>query len=532
RAAFKKARLSYKKIESFVSFYLPETTKNINGPAINKNDIEETSRKIEYATGFQKVEELLFTDDIDVKILQEQIGILNGFSQSLKHNIEGIQLSDGNIFEAQKLQMVRIMSLGISGFDSPIALNSIPEAKASIESISEVILNFKSDQDFISIISKANLYLKQNQNFNNFNRADFIVNHCIPISNAIYEIQVELKIKSSPYTNAINLDKKNIFEEGAFNPDYFAPTYNQKPSTAQIALGEKLFFDPILSGDNSVSCANCHIPNQAYADHKPKAIAGNISSRNTPTLLNSAYQNAQFLDGRMTYLEDQAKTVINNKNEMHGDFANALEKVKKNSTYKTIFNTVFTKEKEITEQNLLKSLASYVRSLSKLNSKFDEYLRGQTQLSQNEKNGFNLFMGKAKCATCHAFPLFNGSVPPFYNDTESEVLGIPSQSVTQNAILDADLGEFLITKAPLKKHAFKTLTVRNSAITFPYMHNGVYKTLEEVIDFYNRGGGAGIGINIENQTLPNSKLNLSKPEIQDLIAFIKTLNNQEIKPVY
>ncbi|WP_300565349.1 cytochrome c peroxidase [Flavobacterium sp.] len=532
QSEFKKARLNYKKIESIVSFYFPETTKNINGAAIDKNDVEETSRKIEYATGFQKVEELLFSEEIDNEELKRQIGILNGFSQSLKSNIENLSLSDSNIFEAQKLQMVRMMSLGISGFDSPIALHSIPEAKATIESISEVISNFTVNKNFTETITKAETYLNQNKNFNNFNRADFIVNYCIPISNSIHEIQQDLDIKANPYANAINLNTSNIFEKDAFNADYFAPNYNQKPSAGQIALGEKLFFDPILSGDNTVSCATCHIPNQAYSDHKTKAVAGNIKSRNTPTLLNSAFQNAQFQDGRVTYLEDQAKTVINNKDEMHGSFSNALQKVKKSKTYQDNFNKVFTNEKEITEQNLLKSLASYVRSLSKLNAKFDNYLRGQAQLTSNEKNGFNLFMGKAKCATCHAFPLFNGSVPPLYNDTESEVLGVPSQNVAQNGVIDSDLGEYLITKAALKRHAFKTPTVRNSAITFPYMHNGVFKTLEEVIEFYNRGGGVGIGINAENQTLPSDKLNLSKAEIQDIIAFIKTLNNPEIKTNY
>ncbi len=522
---FKNTRLHYKKIESFISLYFPETSKSLNGAAIDKNDVHETSRKTEEATGFQKVEELLFTEEIDTKELKKQVGILNGFVQSLKINIENIQLSDSNIFEAQKLQMVRMMSLGISGFDSPIALHSIPEAKATIEGISEIITTFSNDEKFSEIISKTKAYLDKNQNFNTFDRADFILKYCIPISNTIHEIQQKLKIKTNPYTNAINLEKKNIFEEGAFNQDYFAPNYNQKPNTEQIALGEKLFFDPILSGNNQVSCATCHIPNQAYADHKIKAVDGKTNSRNTPTLLNSAFQNVQFLDGRVTYLEDQAKSVINNKDEMHGSFGNALKKIKSNVSYQKNFNKVYTNKKEITEQNLLKSLASYVRSLSKLNSKFDNYLRGKTQLTQSEKNGFNLYMGKAKCATCHFFPLFNGSVPPLYNETESEVLGVPSKIAIQNATIDNDLGEFLITKAPLKKHAFKTPTVRNSSITYPYMHNGVYQTLEELIDFYNRGGGAGIGINTENQTLPTDKLNLTKSEVKNLTDFIKTLNN-------
>nr|WP_294938781.1 cytochrome c peroxidase [uncultured Flavobacterium sp.] len=529
---FRETRLAYKRIESFITFYFPETAKSLNGAAIDENDTNETSRKLEEASGFQKVEELLFSDETDVTELRKQIGILNGYSQSLNNNIQNLQLTDSNIFEAQKLQMVRLMSLGISGFDSPIAFHSLPETTATIESISKVISSFKADEKFNTVIGQAENYLAENQDFNSFDRADFIVNHCIPISNAIHKIQSALKIKSNDFIGAIDLDKQNIFEEDAFNVDYFAPFYNRKPSKNQVALGEQLFFDPILSGDNKISCATCHIPSQGYADHKPKAVENGNLSRNTPTLLNSAFQNTLFLDGRVTYLEDQAKAVINNRDEMHGSFIHALEKVKNNAKYKSEFRKVFPKEAKITEQNLLKSLASYVRSLSKLDSKFDNYLRGKSSLTSNEKNGFNLYMGKAKCATCHFFPLFNGSVPPLYNKVESEVLGVPSQKAIANAHIDPDLGEYNYTKAPLKKHAFKTLTVRNSAITFPYMHNGVYQTLEEVIDFYNRGGGAGIGISLEHQTLPSDKLNLSEKEIRDLVAFIKTLNNPEAKPNY
>ncbi|ESU26625.1 cytochrome c peroxidase [Flavobacterium limnosediminis JC2902] len=529
---FKEARLAYKKTEALLTFYLPETAIKLNGAAIDKNDVQETSRKTEEATGFQKVEELLFSDEIDLPELKKQMGILNGYTQSVKTNIENIQLSDSNIFEAQKLQMVRLMSLGISGFDSPVALHSIPETKAVIESIGQTVSIFKEDEYLTELIKKTTTYLGKNQNFDRFDRADFIVNYCIPLSKKIHQLQKELNIKNNPYPGAINFEEPTIFEDAAFNVNYFAPSYNRNPSKNQIALGEKLFSDTILSGDNKISCASCHIPSEAYADHKTKAVKNGNLSRNTPTLLNSGFQNTLFLDGRVNYLEDQAKAVINNKDEMHGSFGSALKKVKNDKKYQTEFRNTFPNEKEITEQNLLKSLASYIRSLSKLNSKFDDYLRGKSTLSQNEKNGFNLYMGKAKCATCHFFPLFNGCVPPMFNETESEVLGVPSKNKTQNVTADSDLGEYSITKAPLKKHAFKTPTVRNSAITFPYMHNGVYQTLEEVIDFYNRGGGAGIGIKLENQTLPTDKLNLSKTEIQDLIAFIKTLNNSEIKSDY
>lgn len=526
QSQFKKTRLAYKRIESFVTFYLPETAIKINGAAIDKNDINETTRKVEEATGFQKVEELLFSDNIDFLELKKQMSILNGYITSCKANLENLQLNDSNIFESQKLEMIRIMSLGISGFDSPIALHSLPEARASIESIQSVLLNFKDDEDLKNLIDKTFNYIDKNNDFNTFDRGDFITQYCIPISKRIQEIQTELGVKNNPNFGPINFDYPTVFEEGAFNLNYFAPSYNKKPSVAQIQLGEKLFSDTILSGDNSVSCITCHIPSEAYADHKPKAIQNGKLSRNTPTLLNSGFQNTLFLDGRVNYLEDQAKAVINNKDEMHGSFSKALEKIKNNKTYQIEFKKVFPNDLEITEQNLLKSIASYVRSLSKLNSKFDDYLRGKAKLSVNEKKGFNIFMGKGKCATCHFFPLFNGSVPPMYNELESEVLGVPSQKSVQNATIDPDLGEYNITKAPLKKYAFKTPTVRNSAITYPYMHNGIYHSLEEVIDFYNRGGGAGIGIELDNQTLPTDELKLTKTEIKDLIAFLKTLNNK------
>lgn len=523
---FNETRLAYKKTEAFVTFYFPETATKLNGAAIDKNDLQETSRKVEEATGFQKVEELIFSDETDWQELQKQTGILNGYAQAAKAHAENLQLSDSNIFEAQKLEMLRMMSLGISGFDSPVAFYSIPEAKTVIHTVGMTVSIFKVDNSFQSLIQNTKIYLDKNNDFNTFDRAEFITKYCIPICKKIQQLQKELNIKNNPYPGAINFEKSTFFEETAFNVNHFAPTYNRNPSKAQIALGEMLFSDPILSGNNNVSCISCHMPSEAYADHKPKAVDNGKLSRNTPTLLNSGFQNTLFLDGRVNYLEDQAKAVIDNKDEMHGSFVYALEKVKSSTKYQTEFRKVFPSHAVITEQNMLKALASYVRSLSKLNSKFDAYLQGKKSLSAQEKNGFNLFMGKAKCATCHFFPLFNGSIPPLYNETESEVLGVPATNIIQHATVDADLGEYTITNAPLKKFAFKTPTVRNSAITFPYMHNGVYKTLEEVIDFYNRGGGAGIGINLENQTLPPDKLNLSKTEIQNLIAFIKTLNNK------
>ncbi|WP_026903178.1 cytochrome-c peroxidase [Pedobacter glucosidilyticus] len=149
-------------------------------------------------------------------------------------------------------------------------------------------------------------------------------------------------------------------------------------------------------------------------------------------------------------------------------------------------------------------------------------------LNTQELAGFNLFMGKGKCGSCHFLPLFSGAVPPLFEKMESEVLGVPANTDTINAKIDADLGKYNLYKIPHQKHAFKTPSLRNIALTAPYMHNGVYQTLDEVIDFYNKGGGAGLGIILENQTLSPDKLQLSETEKKQLIAFLNALTDKAV----
>jgi cytochrome c peroxidase len=137
-------------------------------------------------------------------------------------------------------------------------------------------------------------------------------------------------------------------------------------------------------------------------------------------------------------------------------------------------------------------------------------------------------MGKAVCGTCHFAPIFNGTVPPDYKDSESEVLGVPENPYVKKPKIDTDEGRgaaLLKEKVFYNQYAFKTPTVRNSALTFPYMHNGSYKNLEDVMDFYNKGGGKGIGIVLEHQTLPFDELKLTNKEMKDVIAFMNALTD-------
>ena len=201
-----------------------------------------------------------------------------------------------------------------------------------------------------------------------------------------------------------------------------------------------------------------------------------------------------------------------------------ITRVKNKPEYKFLLDSLYNNKRD--DFNVRHSIASYVRTLNPFNSKFDRNINNlENTLTDNEINGFNLFTGKAQCATCHFAPIFNGTIPPEYKETEMELIGVPQKNDTINASISEDLGRYNTYKTPERKHFFKTPTIRNIKKTKPYMHNGVYNTLEEIVDFYNRGGGAGIGISETLQTLPSDPLNLTKKEQNELIAFMHTLTD-------
>jgi cytochrome c peroxidase len=205
----------------------------------------------------------------------------------------------------------------------------------------------------------------------------------------------------------------------------------------------------------------------------------------------------------------------------------AAQRINQQQLFKSSFARAFADSTgQASPWRIQHAIASYIRSLSPFSSRFDRYMQGEhTLLNVDEKQGFNLFMGKAKCGACHFAPIFNGTAGPLFQKTEAEVLGVPAKPDTAHATIDPDPGRYGLNPYPQWRFAFKTPTVRNIAQTAPYMHNGVYKTLEEVLDFYNRGGGHGMGIELNNQTLAPDPLNLSRKEMQSIIAFLKTLTD-------
>ena len=542
---FKEARLAYKKVAVLTEYFNVYESKYLNGPALKRVE-EDNPTVIVEPQGFQVVEEKLFGNWSSAKYKQVSDDLANMLVTVNKLENEPDRMykfRDERVFDALRTAVLRMITMGISGFDSPIAQCSLSEAVATIDGMRAIINLYRNElekkqaglyQSLLQQLAAAKKNLLTNNNFNSFDRLQFIKQYANPLSATIVKARLQLGLVMPEERRPVNPDALTIFESNAFDIRFFSPADRYQITPERVELGRQLFYDPILSGTKNRSCATCHQPAKAFTDGLKTAISiDNKTSltRNTPTLWNSALQTRQFFDSRTTTLEDQMSAVVHNPAEMKGSLEESIPLLQQHPVYKKLFQQAYPEHKEpIIQYNIGNAIASYIRSLIALNSRFDLYMRGdKAKLNAAEKNGFNLFMGKAKCGTCHYMPLFNGLVPTEFVETESEVLGVPKTNDKKIPVLDDDDGKFGFTTATVHRFAFKTPTLRNIALTAPYMHNGVFRTLEEVMDFYNNGGGSGLNIAPETQTLPSDKLKLTTKEIKDIIAFMKTLTDTTAK---
>jgi cytochrome c peroxidase len=302
-------------------------------------------------------------------------------------------------------------------------------------------------------------------------------------------------------------------------PPVVAPPGNP-PSSDKIRLGKELYFDPRLSADGTVSCATCHNPALGWSDEGPtsKGIRGQFGGRRAPPVSNAAYSPLQFWDGRSPSLEDQAKGPIQNPIEMGNSHQAMIQTVSAIDAYKEEFKAVFG-EGPITVDQVAEAIAAFERTVVTTDSRFDRYARGDgSALTALEREGLEIFNGKAHCTSCHW--------GPYFSDGRFHNLGVPPKDPKK-----PDVGRYAVTKDPRDMGAFKTPTVRDAARRPPYLHDGSEKTLESLIDFYDRGGGKDP--NLDPLMVP---LGLSKQEKAALVAFIKALDSlnpevADVKPV-
>ncbi len=275
----------------------------------------------------------------------------------------------------------------------------------------------------------------------------------------------------------------------------------------KVALGKQLYFDGRLSKSGQVPCAFCHNPFAGFADPRQTSIGidGKVGGRQAPTIFNTALNPIQFWDGRAGSLEEQAIGPIQNPVEMGETQEHVVAKLRSIKGYQEQFRLVF--GTDVNLQGIAEAIAAYERTIISTNSPFDRFVLGETQaLSEAAVRGMALFKGKARCLMCH-----NG---PNLTDNQFHNLGVPQVGPRKE-----DLGRYEITKVERDKGTFKTPTLRSIAETAPYMHDGAFGTLEEVVAFLNQGGGPNPYLS------PLLKpLNLSGAEQADLVAFLKSLS--------
>ena len=450
-----------------------------------------------------------------------------------------------HFFLANRLYLLNLAALYTTGFECPDTNNIIPELQSMLPGIKNIYTNFNSE---FSSTPLTGAYLDQYdktidfvngqpKQFSLFDHFTFIRDYVNPLFAMNQQFINSYGVVSSNF-NDYSLDNSvsSIFDKSLYNSQNTKGIFSFVDDVKVLAeirrIGKLLFYDPILSGNNKRSCASCHKPTEYFTDTStatsPHFDQQQHLPRNTPTLVNSVFNHLIMYDGKHISLQAQAKDVMTNPDEMNGNEKDIVKKVMSCKEYKDAFKKFLKytpEEKDVSLSHIVSSLTLYYAGFSQYYSPFDETMNSKTVISPEVKEGFNIFMSKAQCGTCHFVPHFNGIKPP-YISSEFEVLGVPAD--TGFIKLSADKGRFDVNPAAEMMNAFRTGTIRNSSYTKPYMHNGVFKSLEEVIDFYDAGGGAGKKLPVANQTLASDSLKLTRNEKANLITFIQSLNENII----
>jgi len=540
--AYERVKFAFKRIEAFAWYLDPEFTGSyLNGAPLPKLQHGVPAIAVLEPKGLQMLEEALYAETPDEAVCLELAEQLSLDANAYVDRLLAAKWTDHQLFEATKLELIRIISHGITGFDTPARDDALYESALALERLAEYVRPFPQSDNLLAYLEGATLRLYEGheKGFKSFNRAHWLRDYALPAHRELVRLQKKLGIEFHEEVHRskqpIRWDEEELFSSDFLNPFFFTKMSESDWSETRAELGKKLFAEVQLSQRQDMSCATCHVPNRAFTDGRPVSAPTGTNQatrgRNTQTLLNAVYSPSYFWDLRVERLENQLLHVFHNDNEFDIRFEEAFARLAQDSAYQRHFNLAFggMNPKQFKYQ-LETALTSYLITLNNFDSPVDQWLRGERKdLDPSVVRGMNLFMGEAACGTCHFAPTFSGLVPPYFREMESEVLGV--MTAPRSKILDADLGRYAgpqTQRAAFYRHSFKTVTVRNVARTAPYMHHGGYPDLESVVDFYHHGGGAGLGVDVPYQTLPSDSLNLSAQQRKDLVAFMKALSGSPL----
>ena len=544
------ARTKLKDIDFWLRYFEPVAYNKINGPLPVEweNEVFEKYEKPYRRVGGGLTLAELYLDDKNVNkdtllhLVQYSLDAIKTFQAD---SITGQLDTSDNFFLANRLFLLNLAAIYTTGFECPDKSRIIPELRSMLAGVKNIYTTY--DQSFAEkplttpyldlydkMIAFANAQPGDYTQFNDFTFIKDYVNPLFAINQQMINDYNAISRSYNDYT--LSSACSSIFDKTLYTPQNTKGVYSLITDTTTLKeikhIGKLLFYDPILSGNNQRSCISCHRSTQYFTDTTVRtALQFNRQDRlprNTPSLVNVVYNHLIMLDGKHITLQAQARAVMTNPVEMGGNEKEIMDKVMSCKEYRVAFKKflkLIPEEKEVTLGHIISAITFYYSDFSNYYSPFDEAMNNNKPLSPECMNGFNLFMGKATCGTCHYVPQFNGVKPP-YISSEFEVLGVPDDKDYKK--ISPDSGRYLANPAPETFMAFRTGSIRNAQYTKPYMHNGVFTTLNEVIDFYDAGGGAGRKLEVSNQTLATDSLKLSVTEKSALVAFIQSLNEHII----
>lgn len=529
-AAFQQMRLAFKSIEFLLEYLDEERYRLFNGPPVIAEDHSRPSGKILKPQGLQVLAQWFAESPSDLAAGAEMVSELKYQAKLYRGYLVNLRITEGMWIDAIRLHLIRMETLNLAGFDQVGTDHRYAEIAAALTTLGVYLSKLDpSYRKTTSDVLQNGLKMLSNWQDATGDPLVFTREVIQPLRKSIVRLPSSPPL---PGTRPYDLHAISLYDPSFLNPAYFNPSMDgRQRDSARIALGRRLFFDPVMSASGTMSCASCHDPQRFFTDGTATAFAsqaGLAPPRNTPTLINAALQSAYMYDGRAASLEDQMIHVFGHASEFNTHAAAIADRLNADEAYRSSFRNTYP-EMGGNPVNLLSitgAMAAYIRTLSFRSSPFDRIMRGEVkQAAPGIAEGFQVFMGKGACGTCHFPPVFSGLAPPYYRDSEFENLGVPGGTWEQPSI-DGDRGRGGIYGNAAFDHWFKTPTLRNVAETMPYFHNGIAPSLEEVIDFYDKGGGAGAGLDYPGQTLPRDSLHLSAEEVRHLLTFLESLTDR------
>ncbi len=538
------ARTSLKAADIWLRYFHPIAYKKLNAPLPVEWEVEVLEkwespyeRKGAGLTLFELYLEEDYDKDSAANLLKQSLLALKQIADTsdfyIKHDPQQMHY-------ANRLWLLNLASIYTTGFECPNTDSVIVELQAMMESTHEVLSlyndnypSYSFSEVYMEGLESAIQFVKrQPKDFELFDHFIFLRHYINPLYGAVQRRIQDLGLKTSNVNDfSLNPQATSIFGQNVYRAQETMGLFKGLDQDADKQrlwdLGELLFYDPVLSGNNQRSCISCHKPSDCFTENEVKTSMSydgvNRLERNTPSLLGVLNNHLLMLDGRHIHPLRQANDVIHNQKEMGSTKGEVFKEVMKIKHYRKEFKYLSSKvlNDELSVDHIYSALIYYYSSFDERKAPFDQVINNEIELPNEVQQGYNLFMSKAECGTCHFLPEFNGVKPP-YVGSEFEVIGTPKDTLF--SALSEDLGRGDVHNVAEMTNAFRTPTLRNLSCTQPYMHNGVFETLEEVVDFYNEGGGAGKGLVVDNQTLNSEKLNLTKDEIAKVVTFLKALD--------